>query len=83
MLDAGGVRLVITYRPAATLPAKEPTRLIPNFCVDDLVGMEAWLVERETIWVRELDRTPWGAIGTVLDPDGNYVQILERRGRRA
>lgn len=31
-------------------------------------------------WVRELDSTPWARIGTVLDTDGNYVQVIEGRG---
>ena len=31
----------------------------------------------QAVWVRELERVPWGIIGTVLDPDGNYVQIIE------
>ena len=34
-------------------------------------------------WVREVERTAWGRIGTVLDPDGNYLQVIDNTGRRA
>lgn len=80
VFDAGGVQLVIAYRPAAALRSKEPTRLVTKFFVGDVFAMEAWLVATETTWVRELELTTWGRIGTVLDPDGNYVPILEGKG---
>ena len=63
--------------------ASDPSRLITNFAVRDVLAVEAWLVETETTWIRELESTPWGTIGTVLDADGNYVQVLDDRGRRA
>lgn len=51
--------------------------------MDDVLGMEAWFVETETTWVRELDPYPWGRIGTVLDAEEHYVRILEGEGRGA
>jgi hypothetical protein len=76
-LDAGGVLLRITQRLDVAPTAVEPMRLIANFALDDILAVEARLIAMETIWVRELERTPWGIVGTVLDPDGNYVQIIE------
>src|SRR5437868_6642573 len=55
----------------------EPARIILNFHVADIRTAEARLVSLEAVWVRELERTRWGIIGTVLDLDGNYVQIVE------
>jgi catechol 2,3-dioxygenase-like lactoylglutathione lyase family enzyme len=76
-LKAGDVELLITYRSHVAVTAVEPNRLVLNFVVDDILEIEARLVAMEAIWVRELERTPWGIIGTVLDLDGNLVQIIE------
>jgi len=79
-LQAGDVELRITDGSAVAATAVEPNRLVLNFVVDDIVEVEARLVAMEAIWVRELERTPWGIIGTVLDLDGNLVQIIEPAG---
>jgi predicted enzyme related to lactoylglutathione lyase len=85
VLQAGGVELRIIARADVAPTAVEPIRLILNFTVDDILATEARLVAMEAIWIRELERTPWGIIGTVLDPDANYVQIIEpaRETRRS
>jgi catechol 2,3-dioxygenase-like lactoylglutathione lyase family enzyme len=77
VLEAGRARVVITERPGTSRPAPEPTRLITNFSVADVLALEAWLVESGATWARELESSPWGRIGTLLDPDGNYVQVIE------
>jgi predicted enzyme related to lactoylglutathione lyase len=77
VLMAGGVKLSFASQAGIAPTSAEPIRLIPNFHVDDVRDVEARLVDMEAIWVREIERTPWGMIGTVLDPDGNYVQIVE------
>jgi hypothetical protein len=64
------------YRSHVGAAAAEPIRAILNFVVDDVKAVEARLVAMDAIWVRELERTPSGMIGTVLDVDGNYVQII-------
>jgi glyoxalase/bleomycin resistance protein/dioxygenase superfamily protein len=76
-LKAGDVELLITYRSHVAAAAVEPIRLVLNFVVEDILEIEDRLVAMEAIWVRELERTPWGIIGTVLDLDGNLVQIIE------
>jgi uncharacterized glyoxalase superfamily protein PhnB len=77
ILRAGDVELSITYRSHVAATAVEPIRLTLNFYVDDIRATEARLVAIGAIWIREVERTRWGSIGTVLDPDGNYVQIIE------
>lgn len=81
-LDLGGVRMLIDRRD---VPGRsvDPGRLILNVHVDDVRGVESVLIDREAIWIREVESTPWGRIGTVLDPDGNYIQVIDATGRRA
>jgi hypothetical protein len=80
VLQAGDVELRITSLTDGAPNAVEPIRLILNFIVEDIQAIEARLVAMDAVWVRELERTPWGIIGTVLDADGNYVQIIEPKG---
>jgi hypothetical protein len=77
LLTAGGVELRFTLATSDAPNAVEPARIILNFHVDDIRTAEARIVALEAVWVRELERTRWGIIGTVLDLDGNYVQIVE------
>ena len=68
----------IVHRPELAPWATEPQRLIANVLVGDAAAVEARLIARGAVWVRELEAGPCGLIGTVLDPDGNYVQFIER-----
>jgi predicted enzyme related to lactoylglutathione lyase len=77
LLTAGGVELRFTAGARETPGAVEPARIILNFHVDDIRAAEARLVALGAVWVREPERTRWGIIGTVLDLDGSYVQIVE------
>lgn len=73
----GGTTVIIDGRGDVADETAEPVRVILNFHVDDIRAVEARLVAMEAVWVREVERTEWGMIGTVLDVDGNYVQIIE------
>jgi hypothetical protein len=77
LLTAGGVELRFTLGTSEAPNTLEPARIVLNFHVADIRTAEARLVALEAVWVRELERTRWGIIGTVLDLDGNYVQIVE------
>ena len=77
LLTAGGVELRFTFGTSDAPNTGEPARIILNFHVDDIRAAEARLVALEAVWVRELERTRWGIIWTVLDLDGNCVQIVE------
>ena len=83
VLRAGS--MAVRIRPARELATlvREPMRLMPNFVVDDAVGVERRLIGMGATWVRELEATPWARIATVLDPDGGYVQVLELAGATA
>ena len=77
LLTAGGVELRFTLGTSDAPNTLEPARIILNFHVADIRTAEARLVALEAVWVRELERMRWGIIGTVLDLDGNFVQIVE------
>lgn len=77
LLTAGGVELRFRLGTSDAPNTLEPARIVLNFHVADIRTAEARLVALEAVWVRELERTRWGIIGTVLDLDGNYVQIVE------
>jgi predicted enzyme related to lactoylglutathione lyase len=51
--------------------------MIITFAVEDIRAAEARLIEHEATWIREIEVTPLGRIGTLVDPDGNYVQVMQ------
>jgi hypothetical protein len=71
------VDMLIVPRPELAPRAVEPQRFIPNVVVEDAAAVEGRLIAGGTVWVRELEPGRHGLIGTVLDPDGNYVQFIE------
>lgn len=77
IVEVGDVELRFIPRVDVPGAPAEPTRLILNFHVDDIRATEARLVSMQVTWVRELECAPFGIIGTVVDSDGNYVQIIE------
>jgi predicted enzyme related to lactoylglutathione lyase len=59
-------------------PTKEPARVLISFFVDDLKAEQARLKEQGVKFIREEGKEYWGGtISTFLDPDGNYIQIME------
>lgn len=79
-LDFGNASVLIEKREVAC-HATEPGRVILTFTVADLDEAEQRLIDREVVWVREIEDTSIGRIGTVVDPDGNYVQVMRATGR--
>jgi predicted enzyme related to lactoylglutathione lyase len=58
--------------------AKEPHRVLINFFVDDLAAEQAALEAQGVEFTRTAGREFWGGvISTFLDPDGNYLQLIE------
>jgi len=60
---------------AATNP--EPGRVILNFNVEDAEATVAHLNTLGVTWIAELEDRGPGKFATLVDPDGNYLQILE------
>jgi predicted enzyme related to lactoylglutathione lyase len=57
--------------------APEPGRMILNFEVDDARAAAARLRDLGAKWVAELEDRDGSLFGTVTDPDGNYVQLIQ------
>jgi hypothetical protein len=76
-LDYGSLEILIDSRPDLAATAAEPTRLIMNFHVPDARAAAARLTELGARWVAELEDRNGNLFGTVADPDGNLVQIIE------
>ena len=70
--------LRVTRRVDVASTAVEPMRLIANLTVDDIQAVEARLIAMETVWARPVEHRACGIIGTVVDPDGSYVQVVQR-----
>jgi catechol 2,3-dioxygenase-like lactoylglutathione lyase family enzyme len=78
-LPFGEVGLLVVSRDDVAAKAAEPARMIVNLHVDDAGAVARHLDAVGVTWLAPLEyREPAGAwFGTVLDPDGNYVQIIE------
>ena len=58
--------------------AKEPQRVLLTFTVDDATAEQQRLEAAGVKFVRRPAREPWGGlVGTFLDIDGNYCQLVE------
>lgn len=73
----GGIQFFIEEHSEVSGPTKEPARVIINLDVDDCRAYEKTLKGLGAKWIREVEQMDFGLIGTVADPDGNYVQIIQ------
>lgn len=75
--DFGGVQLFVEEHSEVSGPTKEPARVIVNLSVDDCNALGAHLKDMGAKFIREVEQEDFGLIGTVADPDGNYIQIIQ------
>src|SRR5262245_14127047 len=75
--QVGAVQLFIETHSEVGGPTKEPARSIIKLDVAGCRELESHLKDMGVKWIREVEQMPFGLIGTVADPDGNYVQIIE------
>jgi predicted enzyme related to lactoylglutathione lyase len=74
----GGAALLIDGHSETFGRAREPQRVLINLFVDDVVAEREQLEARGVEFIRREGREFWGGlISTFLDPDGNYVQLIE------
>ena len=71
------VQLFIEEHSEVSGPTQEPARVILNLDVEDCRALEAHLEQVGATWVRPVAAESFGLIGTLADPDGNYVQIIQ------
>ena len=58
-------------------PNTDGHRIILNLDVSNCRDLEDHLKSQDVTWVREVEQMPFGLIGTLADPDGNLVQVIE------
>jgi len=75
--ELGGVQLFIEPHSEVSGPTLEPARSIINLDVEDAEALAEHLRQLDTKFVRDVEQESFGLIGTVTDPDGNYVQIIQ------
>jgi predicted enzyme related to lactoylglutathione lyase len=78
-LEFGSVGMLIVPRDDVQPRTQEPGRVIINVHVEDARAAVARLDDLGVSWVAELElRQPDGIwFATAIDPDGNYVQIIQ------
>ncbi|MCA2230202.1 VOC family protein [Nonomuraea aurantiaca] len=76
-INLGGFLLVIDQRDDVGPKNGEPGRMILNFHVDDFDAVERQLRAAGVEWLAPPEDRPSGRFGTFVDPDGNYLQIIQ------
>ena len=76
-LDFGDFGVLVEGRDDVAPANPEPGRFIVNFHVDDAAAAAKHLDDLGVTWLVELEEREPGWFGTFLDPDGNYVQIIQ------
>ncbi|MFN8508206.1 MAG: VOC family protein [Dehalococcoidia bacterium] len=83
-VQAGGVAITFDGHSEISGPAKEPARYLVNFFVDDAAAETERIEKAGVSCIRRLGQEFWGGIiSTFVDPDGNYVQVIEYREPQA
>ena len=74
----GKAVLNITHHGETKGATKEPHRVILNLFVDDLDAQQARLQSAGVRFIRDHGTEEWGGVNsTFVDPDGNYVQLIQ------
>lgn len=77
VLDFGGFYIMIDTRDDVGETNPEPGRVILNFDVSDARAVADRINELGGDWLAKLEDRDGSWFGTAIDPDGNYVQIIE------
>jgi len=77
MLKFGAFSVVIDTRSDIGDTNPEPGRIILNFDVADARATAARLEDLGVKWLAELEDRDGSLFATAIDPDGNYVQIIQ------
>jgi predicted enzyme related to lactoylglutathione lyase len=77
ILKFGGFHVLIDTRSDIGETNPEPGRIILNFDVADARAIAARLDDLGAQWFAELEDRDGSLFATAIDPDGNYVQIIQ------
>jgi predicted enzyme related to lactoylglutathione lyase len=72
-----GFFIMIDSRDDVSAKNPEPGRYIVNFDVDDARDVAARMDQLGVEWLAPLEDREGSLFATVIDPDGNYVQIIQ------
>ena len=76
-IDFGMTSILIDGRTDVAPANREPGRYILNFHVDDARSSAAHLDALGVSWLVPVEDRGNGLFGTLIDPDGNYLQIIQ------
>ncbi len=75
---AGGAIIAFDSHSEVRGGAREPQRYLINLVVEDLSAEQARIEAQGVTFTRRKGREHWGGIiSTMLDPDGNFVQLVQ------
>ncbi|MGN9837727.1 VOC family protein [Nonomuraea sp. H19] len=77
VLKFGDFHLLIDTREDVSDKNPEPGRVILNFDVADARAIVARMESVGVTWLAELEDRDGSLFATAIDPDGNYVQIIQ------
>lgn len=77
VLRFGTVHVLIDSRDDVGGRNPEPGRVILNFEVADARAVAQRMTELGSSWLAELEDRDGSLFATAIDPDGNYVQIIQ------
>jgi catechol 2,3-dioxygenase-like lactoylglutathione lyase family enzyme len=81
ILFFGEIVMVCDQRDDVADKNPEPQRQILNFRVDDAIALARDLDKLGVTWLAEVTEREHAWIGTLIDPDDNYVQIVQEKHR--
>ncbi|MEV6320797.1 VOC family protein [Nocardia sp. NPDC051787] len=77
VLDFGGCYVLIDSRDDVGDINPEPGRVILNVDVEDARGVVDRIDDLGGRWLAELEDRDGSLFATAIDPDGNYVQLIQ------
>lgn len=77
LLDFGGFYVFVDSRDDVGETNPEPGRVIFNIEVDDAQGVADRMEEAGAQWLAKLEDRDGSLFATAIDPDGNYVQLIQ------
>ena len=76
----GNLRIFVVPHSEVTGTSKEPARIMINIRTNDARALQNDLKGKDVTFVRDVTEEPFGLLGTITDPDGNYLQLFQPAG---
>lgn len=80
LLKFGEIFVFFDSRDDVSGKNPEPGRVILNFDVEDARAVTARMDALGTAWLSPLEDRDGNLFATAIDPDGNYVQVIQHQG---